>query len=173
VGTYNDRYTETEEEQAPGIFDADVLERLSSMGIKDQDTLRGLLNSSLRVALGESQPKQPTQPQSQPQEQPDQADLALKYSQEMRGATGNKTKLEAIKSKYQEAGLNTDLASPISGRYYGSLPQQAEQPQADPLEAQYKSEVLASRGKGFQVLNQIKSKYKKLGFDPEGVSFRP
>jgi hypothetical protein len=160
---------ETEKEQDSGIFDPDVLERLTKLGISDAGTLHTLINSSLRTALAESQPKQPAQPKPQP----DQAALAVEYAQEMRQATGNRQKLAEIKSKYQEAGLDVDQASPISGRYFGELPEKEEQqPQADPLAEQYKAEVLANRGKGSRKLAEIQDKYRRKGFNPEGVSFR-
>jgi hypothetical protein len=178
MADFHDRYyvnnpeTETEtEEQAPGIFDPDILEGLSKLGVKDQDTLHVLINSSLRKALNESQPKQPAQPQ--PQQQPDQVALAVEYAQEMRQAAGNQKKAEAVKVKFQEKGLDLDQASPITGRYYGELPEKEEQqPQADVLAEQYKAEVLANRGKGSAKLAEIKDKYRRKGFNPEGVSFR-
>jgi hypothetical protein len=181
MADFHDRYyvnpeTETEEDQAPGIFDPDVIESLGKMGIKDQDTLRTLLNSSLRKALSESQPRQQAaqpEPQAQPQQQPDQSALAVEYAAEMRQAAGSKQKVQAIKAKYQAAGLDVDQTSPISGRYYGELPEKAEQqPQADPLAAEYRAEVLANRGKGSAKLAEIKDKYRRKGFNPEGVSFR-
>jgi hypothetical protein len=176
MADFHDRYyvnpeteTETEEEQAPGIFDPDILESLGKLGIKDQGTLHTLINSSLRKALNESQPRQQaTQPQ--PQAQPNQTVLAAQYADEMRQAAGNRQKAQAIKTRYQEAGLDVDRTSPISGRFYGELPQ-AEQPQADPLESEYRQEVLSHRGEGFNVLDKIKSKYRARGFNPDGVKF--
>jgi DNA mismatch repair ATPase MutL len=181
MADFHDRYyvnnpeTETEtEEQAPGIFDPDILESLGKLGIKDQDTLHTLINSSLRKALNESQPRQQAaQPQQQPKQAPDQSALAVEYSAEMRQAAGNKKAVQAVKAKYQEAGLDVDQTSPITGRYYGELPEKEEQqPQADPLETEYRAEILANRGKGFHKLAEIKEKYRRKGFNPEGVSFR-
>jgi hypothetical protein len=182
MADFHDRYyvnnpeTETEEEQDSGIFDPDILESLGKLGIKDADTLHTLINSSLRKALNESQPRQQAaqpKPQAQPQQQPDQSALAVEYADEMRQAAGNKQKVQAVKAKYQEAGLDVDQTSPITGRRYGELPQQAEQqPQVDPLAEQYKAEVLANRGKGAAKLAEIKEKYRRKGFNPEGVSFR-
>lgn len=38
------------------------------------------------------------------------------------------------------------------------------------LEAQYKAEMLANRGKGYQVGNQIKDKYRKSGLNVDAIS---
>lgn len=129
------------------------------------------------------QPK-PVQPASDPSKRPDEElieKLRAKYGVEVEDSDPEVEMLETKGSWEDYVATMTAAAIKKAKRTGASSPKPKPVPAAvgsagidsvQSLEAAYKAEMLANRGKGMTVGDTIKEKYRKQGLDVDGVSFR-